>query len=120
MKDIQDAVNKSQHTAISSSGTDASCFFGTTDNSFLWDYELPVYSQRAGENTGYYLLAQETDGVKTAVKSALSVLGKGQKEINNEEISKILLEVSRRGMPTLKKLTSGGSESLGEIACLQL
>ena len=117
MQDLQKAIDVSNYTAISSSGIDASCFFGATQKAFLWDYELPSYSQRAGENSGYYLLAQESDGIKTAVRSALSSLG-NQESLNDAEISKILLEISRRGMPTLKGLTSGGTESLGEIGML--
>ena len=117
MNDLQTAVNLSHYTAISSSGLDASCFFGATDNAFLWEYDLPSYSQRAGENSGYYLLAQESKGIKTAVRSAFSALG-NHESLEDTEISKILLEISRRGMPTLKALTSGGTESLGEIGML--
>ena len=104
MNDLQTAVNLSHYTAISSSGLDASCFFGATDNAFLWEYDLPSYSQRAGENSGYYLLAQESKGIKTAVRSAFSALG-NHESLEDTEISKILLEISRRGMPTLKALT---------------
>ena len=117
MRALQTAINLSHYTAISSSGIDASCFFGATKNAFLWDYELPSYSRRAGENSGYYLLAQESDGIKTAVRSALRSLG-DVGNIEDDEIAKLLLEISRRGMPTLKGLTSGGTESLGEIGML--
>ena len=43
--------------------------------------------------------------------------------MNDEIISRLLREISRRGVPTLKKLTGGGTASLGEIgvlACLRV
>ncbi|MDG1004469.1 MAG: hypothetical protein P8N58_06275, partial [Emcibacteraceae bacterium] len=117
MSKLGDVVNHSSYTALSSSDIDAACFFGNTDRAYLWDYELPSYSRRAGENSGYYLLAKESQGMLHAVRSALKLLGKDD-ELSDQVISSMLEEISRRGMPTLKRLTAGGSMSLGEIGML--
>lgn len=114
---LASVVSKSRFTALSSSSIDAACFFGSTENAYLWDYELPNYSRRAGENSGYYLLATESEGMVTAVRSALSLIS-GNEEFDDSHISSLLKEISRRGMPTLKRLTGGGSMSLGEVGML--
>ncbi|RDH85969.1 MAG: hypothetical protein DIZ80_00390 [endosymbiont of Galathealinum brachiosum] len=117
MAKLADVVGGSRYTALSSTDVDAACFFGSTEKAYLWDYELPSYARRAGENSGYYLLAKESPGMLQAVRSALILLGENS-ELTDERISEILEEISRRGMPTLKRLTAGGSMSLGEIGML--
>jgi DNA phosphorothioation-dependent restriction protein DptH len=114
---LGEVVDGSRYTALSSSDIDAACFFGSTDKAYLWDYELPSYARRAGENSGYYLLAKESSGMLQAVRSALDQLGNNGK-LTDDHISALLEEISRRGMPTLKRLTTGGSMSLGEIGML--
>ena len=117
MAKLAEVVDGSRYTALSSTDVDAACFFGSTDKAYLWDYELPSYARRAGENSGYYLLAKESPGMLQAVRSALDLLGNNGK-LTDERISALLEEISRRGMPTLKRLTTGGSMSLGEIGML--
>ena len=117
MANLNDVVNHSRYTAISSTDIDAACFFGSTEKAYLWDYELPSYSRRAGENSGYYLLAKESPGMLQAVRSAVGLLGDGAR-LEDSSISVILDEISRRGMPTLKRLTGGGTMSFGEIGML--
>lgn len=117
LANLESVVRRSRYTALSSSDIDSACFFGTTSKAYLWDYELPSYSKRAGENTGYYLLASESPGILKAVRSALGLLG-DETSIDDEKISTILQEISRRGMPTLKRLTTGGSMSVGELGML--
>ena len=110
-------VDTSSYTAVSSSNIDPACFFGQTDNAYLWDYELPSYARRAGENSGFFLLARETEGMLVSVRSALGLLG-NHGHLDDGRISGLLKEISRRGMPTLKRLTAGGSMSLGEVGML--
>jgi len=117
MAKLGEVVDGSRYTALSSTDVDAACFFGSTDKAYLWDYELPSYARRAGENSGYYLLAKESPGMLQAVRSALDLIGDNEK-LTDERISSLLEEISRRGMPTLKRLTTGGSMSLGEIGML--
>jgi len=114
---LQDVVEQSWYTAVSSSNIDAACFFGPTEKAYMWDYELPAYSRRAGENCGYFLLAKESQGMLLAVRSALGLLADCG-PLTDDSISEMLDEISRRGMPTLKRLTTGGSMSLGEIGML--
>lgn len=117
MAQLSKVVERSHYTALSSSGIDAACFFGATDKAYLWDYELPSYAQRAGENSGYYLLGTESPGMLQAVRSALGLLN-DSRELDDGSISSLLQEISRRGMPTLKRLTAGGSMSFGELGML--
>lgn len=117
MTTLRTVVDRSWYTAVSSSNVDAACFFGSTANAYMWDYELPAYSRRAGGNSGYFLLAKESEGMHLAIRRAIDQLGDSS-AIADADISAMLREVSRRGMPTLKRLTTGGSMSLGEIGML--
>jgi hypothetical protein len=114
---LTEGVASSSYCAVSSTSIDAACFFGRTGDAYLWDYELPSYAQRAGENSGYFLLAKHSPAMATAVRSALESLGPAG-TLTDAGIHDLLDEISRRGMPTLKRLTVGGSTSLGEIGTL--
>lgn len=114
---LEKAIAQSWYTAVSSSDVDAACFFGTTGKAYMWDYELPTFSHRGGGNSGYYLLATESPSMLLAIKNALCLIS-DKKDFSDNDISSLLSEISRRGMPTLKKLTSGGTMSLGEVGML--
>jgi hypothetical protein len=117
MPTLESALDTARYCAVSSSTIDAACFFRATNGSFLWDYELPAYSRRAGENNGYYLLAKESPSIVEAVHTAVHKIAPDAK-LEPAQISSLLQEISRRGMPTLKRLTGGGTTSLGEIGML--
>lgn len=110
--------NHSRYCAISSSSVDISSFTNRGDNRFLWDYDLPSYGNISGENFGFYMLVQENETIINTVKNAVRHLIEMNVEIDTSQTSKLLNEVSRRGIPTLKKLASGGSGSLGEIGVI--
>jgi len=114
---LEEVVSSSAYTAVSSSNVDAACFFGSTERAYLWDYELPSYSRRAGENSGYFLLASQSEGMLLAVRSALKLLGPAE-NFSDDKIADLLVEISKRGMPTLKRLTGGGALSMGELGML--
>lgn len=114
---IDAGLRHARYCAVSSSNVDAPCFFDGTRSSYLWDYDLPSYGRKAGENSGYFLLAKESPTMICAVQSACKAIVPTS-EIPREKIESMLREVSRRGMPTLKKLTVGGSASLGELGML--
>jgi DNA phosphorothioation-dependent restriction protein DptH len=114
---LRNVVGHSRYTAVSSSNVDAACFFGPTDKAYMWDYEMPAYSRRAGENCGYFLLAKESPSMLLSVRKALNLIGNCDL-IHDSALSSLLVEISRRGMPTLKRLTTGGTMSLGEIGVL--
>ncbi|MGI9392885.1 MAG: ATP-binding protein, partial [Parvibaculales bacterium] len=102
--------------AVSSSSLDPACFFGQTGDYFLWDYELPSFSRRAGENSGYYLLATPSESMRKAIKDGIEMLG--SESVADELVDQLLREISSRGMPTLKRLAAGGTTAWGEIGTL--
>src|SRR4030095_7678135 len=77
MPTLERALGSARYCAVSSSTVDAACFFRATEGSYLWDYELPAYSRRAGENNGYYLLAKESPSIVQAVQSAVRKIAPG-------------------------------------------
>jgi DNA phosphorothioation-dependent restriction protein DptH len=117
MVKLREAIEASSYTAVSSSNVDAAFFFCPADKAYMWDYELPAYSRRAGENCGYFLLAKESRSMVSAIRTAVSLIGDAS-TIDDAAISGLLAEISRRGMPTLKRLTAGGAMSLGEVGML--
>ena len=52
-------------------------FGGWLAGAYLWDYNLPSYSQRAGDTNGYYLLSQVKDVDRETLKAVLSRLPNG-------------------------------------------
>src|SRR5262249_25645598 len=56
---IRSSLEKADYAAVSSSAVDPACFLGGwLQDMYLWDYELPSYSQRSGDSNGYYLLSK--------------------------------------------------------------
>lgn len=114
---LERAVDTARYCAVSSTNIDPACFFTVNDKSYLWDYDLPSYSRRAGENSGFYLIANESPTIRQAAQGAIKDL-QDDAEVEDSTISRLLREISRRGVPTLKRLTGGGTASLGEIGVL--
>jgi hypothetical protein len=117
LKTLEDSLNNTDFCAVSSSTVDASCFHMPEKTSLLWDYELPKYSAEQGQSSGFYLLARESENMHEALKNAL-VEFQDETPVTKEQSKGLLQEISLRGMPTLKKITSGGTSSLGEIGML--
>lgn len=116
---LEEVVSDSKYTAVSSSNIDFQSFSEIGGGkSFLWDYELPSYSRFAGGADGYYLLATHSEGMDAAVRTALKEFGFTESEYSDAAIKRLLTEVSRRGMPTLKRLTGGGTLTMGELGML--
>ncbi|OAI56454.1 hypothetical protein AYO47_02115 [Planctomyces sp. SCGC AG-212-M04] len=114
---LEKAVDLARYCAVSSTNVDPACFFSVSEKSYLWDYDLPSYSRRAGENNGFYLIANESPTIRQAAHGAIADLNKAS-DVADATISGLLREISRRGVPTLKRLTRGGTASLGEIGVL--
>jgi hypothetical protein len=114
---LERALHGARYCAVSSSSVDTACFFRATSDSYLWDYELPSYSRRAGENAGYYLLARQSSLILEAVSAAINKISAGH-SLPKDRVHLLLNEISKRGMPTLKRLTAGGVTSLGEVGML--
>ena len=80
---------------------------------YLWDYELPGVLGGGESSLGYYLVARPTTAMCDAVERAASLVTKSPPSIPG-----LLEEISRHGIPILKRLASGGSQSRGELGLL--
>lgn len=101
--------------AVSSSSIDPSCFLGRwLDSAYLWDYDLPSYSQRAGDTNGYYLLSKTKEVDREVLKKSVARLP-GCSAITEAGLGELLLEVARRGIPTVKSMSSDDSGATGSL-----
>lgn len=106
---------KADFVAVSSTAIDPACFLGGwIKGAYLWDYDLPAYSHRAGDTSGYYLLSQVKDADRDALQRVLSQLP-GCKDLGRERVEQILLEVARRGIPTVRGLAGDDTGATGDL-----
>ena len=115
----QDAVGSRLQNAIflsvTSSQVDPACVVRGTvgQGGYLWDYELPGVLGGGESSLGYYLVARPTTAMCDAVERAASLVTDSTLNIPG-----LLEEISRHGIPILKRLASGGSQSRGELGLL--
>ena len=101
--------------AVSSSAIDPACFLaGWINGAYLWDYDLPAYSSRAGDTSGYYLISRVKDADRDGLKRVLTTLPDCD-DLNNESVEQILLEVARRGIPTVRGLSGDNTGATGDL-----
>ncbi|WP_026145048.1 hypothetical protein [Pseudomonas asplenii] len=101
--------------AVSSSAIDPACFLGGwIEGTYLWDYDLPAYSHRAGDTSGYYLLSQVKEADRDALRRVLKPLP-GCASLDDGQIEQILLEVARRGIPTVRGLSGDDTGATGDL-----
>jgi DNA phosphorothioation-dependent restriction protein DptH len=101
--------------AVSSASIDPACFLGNwLEGAYLWDYDLPSYSQRAGDTNGYYLLSKVREADRDGLQKVLSRLP-GCEQLPNAQVEQILLEVARRGIPTLRGLSGDDTGATGDL-----
>jgi DNA phosphorothioation-dependent restriction protein DptH len=107
-------VHRSRFVTATSSQVDPACFIrGTGSNSgYLWDYELPGVLD-SQDRAGYYLIASPSAAMKDSIRANLRTVVDPP-----PEVEPILDEISRRGIPVLKRLAAEGSHSRGEIGVL--
>ncbi|RPV49032.1 hypothetical protein IPC790_07495 [Pseudomonas aeruginosa] len=117
LQTLNSSLKDTRYSAISSSAVDATCFHSPGADAYLWDFELPRYAPGAGQSSGFYLVAKQSPTMITAMKNVLSQF-LGTMSVTDMQVVSLLDEISRRGIPTLKRLTSGGSASLGEVGML--
>ncbi len=104
-----------QYVAISSSAVDPACFLGGwLKDVFLWDYDLPSYSNRAGDSNGYYLLSGIKPADQDSLRQVISRLP-DCKDLPDDELSALMLEVARRGIPTVRGLSGGNLGASGDL-----
>lgn len=112
---IKSVLDKADFAAVSSAVVDPACFLGGwLPESYLWDYDLPTYSHRSGDTNGYYLLTKVKDIDCETLKEVLSRLP-GCNELPDETVRQIILEVARRGIPTVRGLAGGDSGASGDL-----
>jgi Holliday junction resolvasome RuvABC ATP-dependent DNA helicase subunit len=112
---IGNRLSNSTFLAVTSSQIDPACIVrGVSGQSgYLWDYELPGMLGGPDSNVGYYLLAKPLEAMRAAIKrSAALILSPPPDPVG------ILDEISRHGIPILKRLASGGTQSRGELGLL--
>jgi len=106
---------KADFVAVSSSAIDPACFLGGwLQGAYLWDYDLPSYSHRAGDTNGYYLLSQIKNSDRDGLRRVLSRLP-GCEQLHDSQIELILLEVARRGIPTVRGLSGDDTGATGDL-----
>lgn len=106
---------KATFVAVSSSAIDPACFLGGwIEGAYLWDYDLPSYSSRAGDTSGYYLLSKIRDADRDALAKVIDPLP-GAKELVPAQVEQILLEVARRGIPTVRGLSGDDTGATGDL-----
>lgn len=112
---IGQRLQRSTFVAVSSSDIDTACFTrGTTaQDAYLWDYEVPPPEGLSDPKPGFYLVARPSDVTKRAVASAMAALTD-----RPPDIEMVLREVSKRGLPVLKRLATGGNSAKGELGTL--
>jgi hypothetical protein len=106
---------RADFAAVSSSAVDPACFLGDwLDDAYLWDYDLPSYSHRAGDTNGYYLLSQIKEVDREALRTVLGRLP-GCESLQADAVEEVMLEVARRGMPTVRGLSAGDFGAAGDL-----
>lgn len=105
---LKNWVGKSLFVAASSTQLDPACFVRGAHSGLLWDFDIPVNSPDAA---GYYLIAGRNDVVAEAVRRGLELP-------TDVAIGPVLDEVSRRGIPILRRIAAGGSQARGELGML--
>lgn len=112
---VKDVLERADYAAISSAAVDPACFLGGwLPGAYLWDYDMPSYSGRAGDSNGYYLLSRVSEVNRGALQAVVKDLP-GCKALPADLIDDVIYEVARRGIPTVRGLASGGRSASGDL-----
>ena len=108
-------TRRTDFVAASSSAIDPACFLGGwLEEAYLWDYDMPSYSHRAGDTNGYYLLSRVKQADREALSKALARLP-GCASIEPDQVQDVLLEIARRGIPTIRGLAGDNAGATGDL-----
>lgn len=116
---VQQAIGsrliQATYVAVTSSQIDPACIIRGTrsQRGYLWNYELPGALRGDEERAGYYLIARPTDAMQRAISQSAQLVAPTPPPVGD-----LLDEISRRGIPILKRLASGGSQARGELGLL--
>ncbi|MCB2154939.1 AAA family ATPase [bacterium] len=113
---IGSRLGESTYLSITSSQVDPACIVRGTigQTGYMWNYELPgVLGEGAASSLGYYLVARPNQAMNDAISRAAALIVDPPPSVKD-----LLEEISRRGIPILKRLAAGGSQSRGELGLL--
>ncbi len=112
---IGSRLDQSMFVAATSSQIDPACFIrgAGTHDAYLWDYELPETLGFDENQAGYYLIAKPSDSMKDAILASARLITSASLRAES-----LLEEISKRGIPVLKQLASGGTSARGELGVL--
>jgi Holliday junction resolvasome RuvABC ATP-dependent DNA helicase subunit len=107
-------LQQSIYLAVTSSQIDPAWVIrgARAQNGYVWDYELPG-ALGVNEGAGYYLVARPRDAMRRSIERAAALV-----TATPPPVHELLDEISRRGIPILKRLAAGGSQSRGELGLL--
>ena len=105
---IASRLDQSMFVAATSSQIDPACFIrgAGTHDAYLWDYELPETLGFDENQSGYYLVAKPSDSMKDAILASARLITNASLRAES-----LLEEISKRGIPVLKQLASGGTSA---------
>lgn len=112
---LRERLDQSVFVAVSSNKLDPACFTRGVQahRGYLWDFEIPELLGSDEEGAGFFLLARATESMAEAVRNSTSIISR-----NPPRAEELLMEISRRGIPVLKRLAAGGTRSRGELGVL--
>lgn len=112
---IGSRLGQATYLAVTSSQIDPACIIrgATEQQGYLWDYELPGVLGGDEDSAGYYLVARPLEAMRRAIERSANLVAP-----TSPSVQDLLDEISRRGIPILKRLASGGSQSRGELGLL--
>jgi DNA phosphorothioation-dependent restriction protein DptH len=115
---ISNRLEEATFLAVTSTQIDpAGIIRGTRgQRGYLWDYELPGALGGDENSAGYYLIAEPLRAMRNALKRSVKLVTSSLP--SDPEVVELLSEISRRGIPILKRLASGGTEARGELGML--
>lgn len=108
-------LNTSTFVAVTSSQIDPACIVrgAMGQGGYLWNYELPGALGGAENRVGYYLIARPVEAMRMAIQRSAELVTP-----TPPDMQLLLDEISRRGIPIMKRLSGGGSASRGELGLL--
>jgi Holliday junction resolvasome RuvABC ATP-dependent DNA helicase subunit len=108
-------VQSARFLSATSSQVDPAVFIRSSGEhgDYLWDYDLPSSGGADSGAAGYYLIARPRDSMKAAVSRSLAAVVDPPPPADP-----VLAEISKRGIPVLKRLAAGGTQSKGEVGML--
>jgi DNA phosphorothioation-dependent restriction protein DptH len=112
---LKERLDQSLFVAVSSNKLDPACFVRGVrlHHGYLWDFEVPGLLGGEEDGAGFYLVARATQSMAEAVLNATRLVTP-----TPPPAEQLLLEISKRGIPVLKRLAAGGTRSKGELGVL--